>query len=163
MSGPSVERVRALLSYDAVTGIFHWSVDRCNIKAGTKTGCLAANGYLYIRLDKKLHSAHRLAWLHHYGEWPSEQVDHINGDRTDNRISNLRACSNQQNQQNRRKAQSTSSTGVIGVSPGAKAGRYRAVIKKNRKLIALGTFDSIQDASDAYLSAKRSIHEFCTI
>ncbi len=164
MTAPTQSRVQELLSYDEKSGIFKWRINRCNISAGTVTGCLSKNGYLHIRIDKKLYLAHRLAWVYVHGSFLGAQIDHINGVRSDNRLCNLRLATNSQNQQNRKAAQSTSSTGVIGVAAHKRGKKpFQARIKKNGAMKSLGYFSSPELANSRYLEEKRQLHEFCTI
>lgn len=166
MTNPTQIRVRELLEYDEKEGVFKWRVNRCNLKAGTVAGCMTKAGYSYIRIDKVLHTAHRLAWLYIHGELPAGQIDHINGDRSDNRIANLRTCTNSQNQQNRKQAQASSLIGVMGVSRHSDKKRpkpYQAHIKVNRVSKSLGYFATAEEAGAAYLNAKRNLHEFNTL
>lgn len=156
----SAERARELLCYDKDTGIFNWRVDRSNIKAGTEIKCLS-NGYVQIQINSKGYRAHRLAWLYTYGEWPKLFIDHINGDRSDNRISNLRDVSAQINSQNVRAASRGSEAGLLGVTANKK--RWSAGVIVDRKRIHLGTYDTPEQAHEAYLVAKRRLHEGCTI
>jgi len=99
---PTQERLKELLDYDPTTGLFYWKkpTARC-IKVGDAAG-YQQKGYTIIKVDGKKFYAHRLAWRYVYGEDPlSLSIDHINRDRTDNRISNLRVCNQHQNQGNR--------------------------------------------------------------
>lgn len=88
----TADRLREVLAYDAQTGAFTWRVTQSNrAKAGNTAGSLhRQDGYVYIRVDGVLHKAHRLAWLHVHGAWPTAGVDHVNGDRGQNGIANLR-------------------------------------------------------------------------
>lgn len=160
---PNVDSLRSLLTYNPETGAFHWAVNRCNLRAGTKTGCRANTGYLLIRVNRSLYLAHRLAWMMSYGKDPGEyQVDHIDGLRDDNRIANLRLVTNAQNQQNRRKAQVTNQTGILGVGL-TRNGAYRAHIKKDGNQFHLGQFSSAESARRAYIAAKKRMHECGTL
>ena len=97
-------RLTELLDYDSVTGIWKWKVSTTkSIKIGDTAGCKSqgTKGYVWIRADKKLYRAHRLAWFYMTKEWPSHQIDHINGIRDDNRWSNLRQATHSENQHNR--------------------------------------------------------------
>ena len=105
------------------------------------------SGYGRIFFKGKTRLAHRLVWLHVYGEMP-KIIDHINGNRTDNRICNLRNVCSKKNARNR-KASKRSSTGITGVN--LRRGRYRATIGVNNKCVVLGTFDSAEEA----LAARR--------
>ena len=101
--------------------------------------------------------AHRLAWLYVHGVWPPHEVDHINGDRSDNRIANLRLATRQQNSENRHGAQSNSKTGLVGVSWHKRAGKWQAHIRVKGRTRYLGLFESTQDACMAYLQAKQTM------
>jgi hypothetical protein len=147
-----------LLSYDPETGEITWRVKRGYMRAGSKAGCIGVKGYAQIGVSGRTYPAHRLAWLLHFGAFPPEQLDHINGDRADNRIANLRACTNTQNQQN--VAIRVGVSGHIGVTWHKRSGKWHARIKHERKRTHLGQFDSIEDAAAAYQAAKRELHTF---
>lgn len=98
----TADRVRELLNYDAETGQFTWRVDRTGkARVGARAGTLQNNGAASIGIDGKVYLAHRLAWLWTHGEWPASGIDHINGDRSDNRLDNLRSATPMQNGANR--------------------------------------------------------------
>lgn len=122
-----------------------------------------ANGYIAISILGKSFYAHRVAWLMHYGNWPNAPLDHINGDKTDNRIANLRICDSSTNQQNIRSAKAGNAAGLLGVTLDPESGRFVAQISYNRQHIHLGRFDSADLAHAAYLGAKRAIHKACSI
>jgi hypothetical protein len=158
--GPCATLIRALFDYDAATGIFTRKVSRSNrVKVGETVGCKNAAGYLVISVDGKLHYAHRLAWLHVHGRWPAAQLDHINGDQTDNRIANLREATDADNRQNV-SIRKDNRTGLIGVTKVRGCERWSARIKIDRKAKYLGCFDSPEKAHAAYLAAKASLHSF---
>ena len=158
----TAEQVRELLDYDPETGRFTWRIAPRGHKAGSQAGCIDSYGYVVIRIAGAGHKAHRLAWLIAYGEWPDDQIDHINGDRSDNRIANLRDVSTQINQQNQRRARTNNrSSGLLGVT--RKRGRWQAQIETNGKNVFLGCYSTKEDAHSAYLKAKRQRHDGCTI
>ena len=105
--------------------------------------------------------AYRVAWLLHYGQWPSGEIDHINGNPADDRIENLRDSSRSMNSENIRTATSRNVTGFLGVARHKK--RFHAMIKLKGKAIYLGSFKTPNAAHDAYLAAKRELHIGCTI
>lgn len=153
-------RLRELLHYDTETGVFtHIATKRQRVIAGNVAGSTAQNGYRKHRIDGGTYSGHRLAWLYVHGEWPKRWIDHINGDRSDNRIANLRDVSALVNRQNMRVA--TGAVGLLGVSRHHR--QYRAEIGHNYKNIVLGTFDTPEEAHAAYVQAKRRLHAGCTL
>ena len=136
-----------MLKYNPDTGVFIWVKPpkfhprMINKEAGCNT-----TGYCLIRIDNKKYKAHRLAWLYIYGELPKGDLDHINGDCFDNRICNLRQCTNAQNQANKRRMKGKSLP--KGVRRNGK--KYAARISVNKKQITIGTFDTPEQASKAY-------------
>lgn len=130
--------------------------------AGNIAGTINNNGYRCISVKCKIYLAHRIVWLMIHGEFPTIQIDHINGNKLDNRISNLREATHKQNQQNKIKPQSDNKIGFLGVHFN-KSGKFRAQICVNKKNKHLGMFDTAKEAHEAYLKAKRQHHEFCTI
>ena len=88
----TADRLRQLLDYEPATGVFTWKVNRSIVKAGQKAGVNphGGDGYPRIGVDGQQCLAHRLAWLHVHGRFPDDEIDHINGIRSDNRLSNLR-------------------------------------------------------------------------
>lgn len=159
----SAERARELFSYDPLTGVLTRKITTStNAKAGSVAGSPQSNGYLRVRVGPKLHHAHRLAWLLHTGSWPENTIDHINGARSDNRIANLRDLPKAVNNQNRRGPSTrVTRTGLAGVSPTGE--RFMAKVTTDRRQEYLGTFDTPEDAHQAYLIAKRERHVACTI
>lgn len=106
--------------------------------------------------------AHRLAWKMFYGAEPFGQVDHIDGNRDNNKIINLRLANQSENSQNQKKARADNKSGFLGVSTRSN-GRFSATIGIGRKRIHLGTYSSPEDAHKAYLQAKEQIHPFSTL
>ena len=157
------EKLKELLHYDPVTGIFTWLSQASNgINIGHVAGRLNVRGCVEIGICGIVHKAHRLAWLYMTGEWPKEHIDHINGVRNDNRWGNLREATRVINSQNRHKAQRNNITGFLGVSRSGKG--FMARIKPDKKKqIYLGTFPTPLLAYKAYLDAKRKLHDGCTI
>jgi hypothetical protein len=147
----SSARLRKLLDYNPKTGLITWLRPNArNIAPGQRAGRLNTDGYIGIRVDYTRYTAGRLAWLYVYGKWPSAQIDHINGDRADNRIANLRLATATQNQGNKK---GTNRHGLKGISFYKK--RFAASIKIKRQTIYLGRFDTAQQAHTAYLAAAR--------
>lgn len=161
----TAEMIRRHLSYDPSTGIFTRRIGNRQWKVDQVSGCLEPDGYIRITIGQMANRAHRLAWLYTYGEFPKGDIDHINGNRSDNRISNLREVTRAANCQNRRV--SKKGTGFLGVSKTLSGKKFKARISKtiDGKLVNfyLGYFDTPQEAYAAYLAKKRQIHEGCTI
>lgn len=152
----SAERLRELLNYDPITGAFSWRARRANVSAGGAAGCLK-DGYLVIRVDGVLHRAHRLAWLHVRGEWPADQLDHVNHRRADNRIDNLRQVDNTENGRNT-SLRVDNSSGRVGVSWATRDKRWKAqigvVVDGKKKVVYLGNYRARQDAIAARSQAE---------
>lgn len=147
----TAERLREVLDYDPGTGVFRWRVSRPGVHAGTVAGSVSASqGYRFIWVNRSKYSAHRLAWLHAYGVWPAGELDHRNWVRDDNRLANLREATGAQNSQNRR--------GCAGFYPSGRG--WRATIMVDGKSHNLGTFDTPEEASAAYVAAKKDLHPF---
>jgi hypothetical protein len=156
---PTLEEVRALLDYDPETGIFRWRKKPSpRTRAGSVAGCLNSDGYARISIDDRLYPAHRLAWLLTKGTWPQQQIDHADGQRSNNALANLREVSAGANQQNLAKRRRPASSKYLGVSWNKAAGRWIAQICLNGKQHYLGSFASEQDAYAAYLAAKSQLH-----
>lgn len=148
------------VSYDKDSGVFSWKKKRQGVAIG-KFGNLEKTGYVRVKFLNKKYLAHRIAWLMVYKQWPEDQIDHINGNRSDNRISNLRVVDQSGNSQNCQFAQKNNQSGYFGVHASGK--KWRAQIRINKKLKHLGLFDTPELASMAYIEAKRSMHTTCTI
>lgn len=150
----TAERLRSLLTYDPDTGIFTNRNGRGHAQAGAVAGHVdCTTGYRRIVINRRAHKAHRLAWLHVHGQWPAAQLDHKNGDRSDNRIANLRECSKAENSRN---VKPRSASGVVGVHP--HGARWRSQIRVAGRNKHLGLFDSINAAAAARRAAELSHH-----
>ncbi len=158
-------RLRELLHYDAQTGAFTWLAPTSKrMKVGDVAGYLdRSTGHVRIEIDGKNFYAHRLAWLYMTGGWPSREIDHINGIKSDARYKNLRDVTHAVNTQNLRRAKRNNRTGALGVHLRKKGGMPRAVITTDGKKTDLGSFDTVELAHQAYITAKRQHHKGCTI
>ena len=150
------ERLKKLFSYDSATGVFKYASPRSRVRVGNVAGYDKGNGYRRIEVDGKAYQEHRLAWLYVYGEFPDGEVDHIDGNRANNAISNLRVVSHSKNCQNKIVARSDSSSGIIGVAK--RGNKYIAEITANGIYKYLGRFATEVEAAAAYSSAKLELH-----
>ena len=154
------DRVLEVLDYNPRTGDLSWGRDRPGQFRRGQPACRRDRyGYLNVSIDGQSYKAHRIVWLIERGEWPPAQIDHANGQRSDNRIGNLREATYQENGQNRA-LQRNSRSGYTGVSWYAPRQKWRAQIAKDGRRYALGCFDTPEQARDAYLEAKAKLHEF---
>jgi len=170
VSGPTAERVRSLLDYNAETGILTWrqrprsdfNSDAQHKRwrtmfAGREAGTLHHSGYRRIRIDGQFFSAHRVIWLHVHGRWPRDQIDHINRIKDDNRLANLREATLWQNMRNKHRYRNNRS-GVPGVCwrPHRRAwGVYISIYKRR---IHLGYYTNFERAVAARTAAAELLH-----
>jgi hypothetical protein len=150
------QRLTQLLDYCPDTGIFCWKVSRSNVHAGDRAG-RAIKGYREIRIDGVAYYEHRLAWFYVRHEWPISYLDHINLDKADNRLSNLREATKSQNNFNT-KCRVKNRVGMKGVSWNTKRRKWRATIAADRHRHCLGFFDSPEEARAAYAKAAVLLH-----
>jgi hypothetical protein len=147
------ERLRSVLSYDPLTGLFTNRVDRGNrSRAGHIAGSTRKDGYIEVAVDGRPYLGHRLAWFYMNGEWPPGRLDHKDLKRGNNKWKNLRLATPAQNLQNIG-VSAHNTTGRKGVSWHKASRRYRASIRANGKQIHLGNFDTIEEAAAAYATA----------
>ena len=154
-----IDKLRKILSYDPEIGIFRWAAREDRDKAwnsrcsGKEAGCIRnTDGYRVIKIDGVQYLAHRLAFLYMTGSWPKDQVDHINGDRNDNRWCNLRGCTLVQNLWNS-KGRKLNKSGYRGVYWHSQAKRWYAAIKTKTTTESLGLYDTKEEAYNAYRKA----------
>ena len=147
-------------SYDAKTGLLTRKISTSvRAKAGSIVAGMTGHGYVQVYSKGDNYLVHRIAWLMVFECLPSKFLDHINGDRTDNRIDNLREATNSENCQNRGKNKNNT-TGFKGVFPrkGSLINPYRAKICSNGKSISLGKFPTAESAHEAYCQAVKKNH-----
>jgi len=154
------EYLKKLLSYDKETGLFFWNISKGTIKAGKKAGFKQSKGYIQISIDNKQYFAHRLAWLYIHGAWPINLIDHIDQNKENNKIENLRDVTKEINFQNQSKSHSNNKTNLLGVHYKKSIDKYAARIKSNGKDYFLGYFDNPEDASTRYFEAKSVYHTY---
>jgi hypothetical protein len=166
---PPREYLRDALDYDPQTGSLRWRVRplahfpneatqrKCNtLRAGSVAGTLRANGYLQIKIYNGIYFAHRIVWLLAHGEPMPAEIDHVNGDRANNQISNLRAATTTQNRANRHGGCNPRS-GVRGVRR-MPWGTYEARIHSNGVEYHIGCFATLNDAATARRKAAEQLH-----
>lgn len=165
---PTAARVRELLSYDPETGVFtrrvrtaqrHQIGSRADFVITTGTQA----GYRRVSIDSQRFQAHRIAWLYVNGDWPAHQIDHLNCDRGDNRIENLRDVSHAVNMQNRRTPRADNVNDCLGVVLMRSNGKWRARLQLNGKGRHIGVYETKEAAHAAYVNAKRQLHPGCTL
>lgn len=168
-SGPSSKKETAeaaalLLAhfyFDADLGRLRWKKSTSiRMRVGDIAGHRRTNGYRAICILGRLYTEHRVVWLINYGDWPSLELDHINGIRDDNRLSNLRLATRFQNMQNQ-----PAHRGGRALHVGVKhnRGRYIVTIQKDNKRHYLGCYATPDEAAQAYIAAKLKFHEFCPV
>jgi len=156
MSRPDFKRVNELLSYDPLTGVLRWKVRRGSAAAGKIAGTINSNGHRQVAVDGTLYLAHHLASLLMKGVWPETMIDHRNLDRDDNRWRNLREANRSQNAANS-SVRTNNKLGVKGVVQ-LPSGRFQAAIRIKGKQIYLGSFDTIEEAGQAYAAKAREVY-----
>lgn len=173
----TADLLRQLVDYTPSTGLFTWKrrpvemfkdLRACEAWNGRYAGKAAggrSGDYIGLRINGRSYLAHRLAWLYVHGVWPGDEVDHRNGNRFDNSINNLRSANRNINAQNIRSRPANAEALPLGVYLlKRKAPRpYSASIRIGGRARHLGYFLSAEEAHAAYLTAKRTHHEGCTI
>lgn len=155
----TAQHLRKLLDYDPISGQFTWKIKLNSRSVVGNVAGYNANQRCVIRIDKKGYSSHRLVWLHVTGFWPSHGIDHIDGNRLNNKLSNLREATQAENCQNLKKPVDNTS-GFIGVTRHTTTGKWEAKITCSKKKYYLGIYKTPELAYIAYLDAKAKIHTF---
>lgn len=141
------QRIKELLHYGPETGIFTWKVATSRrIRIGDVAGSITSAGYRVIWVTGTKYRAHRLAWLYVYGEFPHDEIDHINGDKLDNRIINLRDVTRAENSRNSR-VRKDNTSGVMGVSWSKDRKKWLVLITVDGKQKNLGLYEDIELAA----------------
>jgi hypothetical protein len=156
----SIETLRDEFSYEPQTGLLRWRkpAGRAGrIPAGTVAGSLNHYGYIEVRVSGKLLKAHRVIWALMNGVWPQHEIDHIDGDRSNNAWDNIREATHEQNLCNRG-PQKNNTSGFKGVSWHRPSGKFRAAIKARGKHHYIGLFSTAAEASAAYHLTAKLLH-----
>ena len=153
----TAHQLREMISYDPVTGVFKWLYNSRNTRIGQEAGY--RDRYVQIGISGRVYTAHRLAWLYMTGEWPTADLDHINGDKHDNRWDNLREADRSENNQNLG-MRSDNKSGFKGVWWNQANRNWSAQIQHRGKRHCLGNYPTPEEAYAAYLAAKRKLHTF---
>ncbi len=149
--------LKSVLSYDENTGLFSKLTKSWKFNIGDTLNNPRPDGYITLGIKNNTYLAHRLAWLYVYGKFPKNNLDHINGNRADNRICNLREVTQSQNSMNRTK-QSNNTSGIKGVTWDKQCNKWKAQIKYNGKVKNLGVFRNIEDAEAVVKEARIKFH-----
>ena len=150
------DTAKSLYEYDRETGVLTHKdplVPRMN---GKKVGTPDRKGYLCVRCGTKVYKVHRIVWLIEYGAFPTGYIDHINGIKNDNRLSNLRDVTATDNQQNIILPQRNNKIGIRGVT--MLRGKYIASIWYNGRKEFIGSYATAEEAGIAYLKRKIEVH-----
>lgn len=147
---PALVRWDDIFQYDPTTGHFYWKSGR---HEGNKTGYINGRGYICLRFKKRRFYAHRVAWEMSVGPLRGLQIDHINGNRADNRLVNLRPATPVQNNANTRKYKGLLPKGVY-----PKGRKFSAALGLNGKKQYIGTFPTSEEAHEAYCKTMIDIH-----
>lgn len=144
----SITRLKELVTYNPETGIFTFNSTRGGNLSGDIAGSLHHLGYVFLMIDRETYTAHRLAWFYCFEEWPTKFIDHIDKNRSNNRLDNLREASREENACNM-KIRKDNTTGYKGVSLDKKTGRFMSRLTVNKKVLYLGMFKTAEEASKA--------------
>jgi hypothetical protein len=151
------DELKSIFEYDPMSGTLRWKEGRSNMVKGSIAGCTHGSGYKVVTIKSKMHKVHRVIWIMLFGQIPDKFfLDHINGNKADNRLENLRLATNSQNQQNR-PAPKNSSSGYRGVNWHKQADKWMARICHNNKRITIGFFDTAEQAYEAYKTEAKKL------
>lgn len=157
-------RLKELYSYDGESGTFtRLKTVGGRWLAGAVVGAKNSSGYIQIRIDGGRYLAHRLAFFYANGSWPIGEIDHIDGEKRNNKLSNLRDVTHSENMQNQLVAHGRTKSNRLGAHYQSRSNKWLAQIVLSGNLVHLGSFDTPELAHEAYLLAKRQLHSTCTI
>lgn len=139
--------INTRLGFDPDTGIVYW------IATGKEAGGVNNHGYKRVKIGGKIYQAHRVAWFLYFGEWPEGMIDHIDQNKQNNRISNLRICDHSLNRMNTRTTKGFSRF----------RDKFQARFKFQGKTVYLGTFETEEQAKEAYQKRKNQYLSECEV
>lgn len=142
----NINALNELFTYNPKTGLIYWKAKGKGRIKKKEAGTLLHSGYIGICIGSRRIQAHRIAWALFHGQNPKDQIDHINGIKTDNRICNLREATNAQNGKNL-KLSKASTTGIKGVCYEKYTNKYKAYIRIDGKMLSLGRYNTLQEAA----------------
>jgi hypothetical protein len=156
---PCIDYLRSILEYDPIVGTFTWKKSiGPRSKQGAIAGSINSNGYVTIKLGGRSYLSHRIAWLFITNEDPCDLfIDHVNGNKSDNRLINLRLCKHEENMRNSKRPM-TNKSGYKGVSFDKERSKWSASISINNKTVKIGRFDTPELAHMAYCKAAAELH-----
>lgn len=158
------EIINQQFTYDSITGDLVRKFSKGAARAGSPCRAVHKRGYYISSVNNIPILVHRMIWIMHFGNIPPDKnIDHINGDKQDNRLENLRLTTIQENNQNIRKPPRHNSSGLLGASWSSRECKWVCVISENNKSVRVGAYKTKEEAHQAYLEYKRKIHSGCTI
>lgn len=149
----TAERLKGLMEYEC-SGEFRWLIDHGNARAGDIVGTAKRRGYKQVTIAGRTYLLHRLVWLHTYGRWPSAEIDHIDCNRANNAILNLRECTRGQNSANKK---AYNDLGLKGIRL-TLSGKFRADITFNGRTTNLGTYPTKELAAAVFAKVANDTH-----
>lgn len=148
----SFEQAAALLLYDPETGEFAWKERKPGHHRDGVVGTINGHGHRIVMIDRRQYYLHRLAWLLTHGDWPTKDLDHLDGDPANNKLANLREATCSQNMGNARRSKANTS-GFKGVTWHKRLKKWQAQIMVDRRNYSLGYFTTVEAAHVAYCAA----------
>lgn len=156
------EQLRELFTLDPDEGVLRYRVKHLRYKAGLVAGSVGHKGWRSIMVNQRRYQAHHLVWMYVHGRWPTHELDHVNGIRDDNRLSNLREADAFQQVMNSARPP-TNKSGARNVYFIRKSGKFRVSVRYRGKHVHIGHFSTLQEASVAATDARNRLHgEFAT-
>ena len=149
--------LKELVHYNDQTGIFTWKKSRKGCAIGSVAGSLHLNGYIYININYKKYLAHRLAWVYQYKEFPANEIDHIDGNKSNNKIENLRNATRSENLRNTT-LNVRNKSGHKNISLHKPTGLWRAVLTMNKHIVINKYFKNIDDAVNFIKEKREEYH-----